>query len=183
MSQVDISQRNISLRDISQVDTSQVDTSTVQPRRAGAAMTSFSSCALRASALLVFGLAGVAGAHAQTSGAERPVSAAPVTAAQPAAVATPVVPVAPPIAAATSTPSAARGAPRVGAVPTEADRSPVVGATARHLLEAQSSGRVAAPSQPLYGTTASLSWKRYVDSFTHPIPEYLESRVGKKSSE
>lgn len=177
-----MSPRNFSPRSISQVDAS-----TVQPRHAGVAMTCFSSCALRAGTLLVLGLGGVAtGASAQTSGTARPVPAAPVTAVQAVAVATPVAPVAPatpPAVAASSTPAAGRVAPQVGAVPTETDRSPVVGATARHLLEAQSSGRVAAPSQPLYGTTASLSWKRYVDSFTHPIPEYLESRVGKKSSE
>lgn len=75
-------------------------------------------------------------------------------------------------------------APRsVGAVPTEGDRPPFVGSTARHLLDAQANGRAAAPGQPVYGATASLSWKRYVDTFSHPIPEFLESRVGKKSSQ
>jgi hypothetical protein len=69
----------------------------------------------------------------------------------------------------------------IGAVPTEGDRPPAVGATARHLLAAQAGGRVAAPGQALYGATASLSWKRYVDTFNHPIPEFFESRVGKKS--
>jgi len=81
----------------------------------------------------------------------------------------------------TAAPSAT---PRVGNVPTDnPNRAPVVGATARHLLEAQASGRVAAPAPPMYGATASLSWKRYVDSFSHPIPEFFESRVGKATSE
>jgi len=74
-------------------------------------------------------------------------------------------------------------APAIGAVRAENGRSPEVGATARHLLEAQASGRIAAPAHPMSGATASASLKRYVDTFAHPIPEFFESRVGKKTSE
>ncbi|QEI05649.1 DUF3613 domain-containing protein [Pigmentiphaga aceris] len=79
--------------------------------------------------------------------------------------------------------TAMTAAPNVGAVPSAPGRAPVVGATARHLLEAQSSGRIAAPGKPMSGATASASWKRYVDTFSHPVPEFFESRVGKKTSE
>jgi len=107
------------------------------------------------------------GVHAQ---AVVPVMA-PGTA--PAAVAAP----------ASSSRIATSATPALGAVPAAPGRSPVVGATARHLLESQASGRIAAPAQPMSGATASASWKRYVDTFSHPVPEFFESRVGKKTSE
>jgi hypothetical protein len=80
-------------------------------------------------------------------------------------------------------PSSNVAAPTLDAVPAARGRSPFVGATARHLLESQASGRIAAPAQPMSGVTASASWKRYVDTFSHPVPEFFESRVGKKTSQ
>jgi len=95
----------------------------------------------------------------------------------------PVTVPAPAAAPASSARVAAPAAPALSAVPAAPGRSPVVGATARHLLESQASGRIAAPAQPMSGATASASWKRYVDTFTHPVPEFFESRVGKKTSQ
>lgn len=102
-----------------------------------------------------------------------------------------VVPVTAPGAAPASLPSPAAASvsspsvnpPTLDAVPAARGRSPFVGATARHLLESQASGRIAAPAQPMSGATASASWKRYVDTFSHPVPEFFESRVGKKTSQ
>ena len=85
--------------------------------------------------------------------------------------------------AAAPAPSSSAAVSTLDAVPAPRGRSPFVGATARHLLESQASGRIAAPAQPMSGATASASWKRYVDTFSHPVPEFFESRVGKKTSE
>lgn len=97
--------------------------------------------------------------------------------------ATPAVPVAvvPAVAVPAAMPVAAasRQSPGIGPVPTQSGRPPAVGDTARHLLSSQADGRAAGAAQPMLGATASLSWKRYVDSFTHPIPEFYESSVGK----
>lgn len=129
----------------------------------------------RSAAIGVAALCTVGGAHAQQ--VEAPRMQTPVISTPPATVhGEPMAPVARRVAPAM--------APRVGDVPADVPNwAPVVGAASRHLLEAQASGRVAAPSPPMAGTTASLSWKRYIDSFSHPIPEFFESRVGKKASE
>lgn len=61
------------------------------------------------------------------------------------------------------------------------------GQVTRSLLAAQASGtlngrNVAGQALPALGATAGLTWQRYVDSFTHPIPEWFEEKVEDNSS-
>ena len=58
-------------------------------------------------------------------------------------------------------------------------RTPIGMATEK-LLDAQASGAQAGPLLPTLGATANLSWKRYLDSFTHPIPDTVEQKVETK---
>lgn len=52
-----------------------------------------------------------------------------------------------------------------------------VGDTTRALLRLQASGERAGAPLPILGDQASASYKRYLDSFTHPIPAYLAPSV------
>lgn len=61
------------------------------------------------------------------------------------------------------------------------------GQVTRSLLAAQATGalngrNVAGQALPALGATAGLTWQRYVDSFTHPIPEWFEEKVEDNSS-
>ncbi|SDV51154.1 DUF3613 domain-containing protein [Chitinasiproducens palmae] len=70
----------------------------------------------------------------------------------------------------TSSPgSAARLAP--------ADGPHAVGDTTRALLAAQADGTQAGAPLPMLGETASLSYRRYAQSFSHPIPAFFEQAV------
>ncbi|MHC1480762.1 DUF3613 domain-containing protein [Frateuria aurantia] len=53
-----------------------------------------------------------------------------------------------------------------------------IGDTTHLLLELQASGRLGVPAQPILGDEAAASYKRYIDSFSHPIPTYFETMVG-----
>jgi hypothetical protein len=55
--------------------------------------------------------------------------------------------------------------------------SPEVGATTRALLREQAAGTRAGPAQTIPGPAASAAYQRYLDSFTHPIPEKFEHAV------
>ncbi|MDQ8031733.1 MAG: DUF3613 domain-containing protein, partial [Bordetella sp.] len=44
----------------------------------------------------------------------------------------------------------------------------------------QADGRRAGPGQPLQGPVASAAWRRYIQSFEHPLPEWFGDRVGNK---
>ncbi|TAL54713.1 DUF3613 domain-containing protein [Pandoraea sp.] len=52
-----------------------------------------------------------------------------------------------------------------------------LGGTTRQLLQAQADGRWAGPALPMLGAEASASYRRYLDSFRHPIPEFFSSKV------
>lgn len=52
-----------------------------------------------------------------------------------------------------------------------------VGDATRALLRLQASGERAGTPLPILGDQASASYKRYIDSFTHPIPAYLAPNV------
>lgn len=52
-----------------------------------------------------------------------------------------------------------------------------IGHATSALLAFQRDGRAAGPSLPMLGDAASLSYKRYLESFTHKIPESLGSPV------
>lgn len=49
--------------------------------------------------------------------------------------------------------------------------SVVVGATTLAILKMQSEGSAAGQLQPISGDVATRSYKRYLDSFTHPITD------------
>lgn len=51
------------------------------------------------------------------------------------------------------------------------------GGTTRGLLALQTSGRAAGPARPVLGPTAAAAWDRYVESFTHPVPEWFDRGV------
>jgi len=81
----------------------------------------------------------------------------------------------------TTTADAAESRPAsapVVAPPVSTDPQPSqVGDTTRALLRLQASGERAGTPLPILGDQASASYKRYIDSFTHPIPAYLAPNV------
>jgi hypothetical protein len=80
------------------------------------------------------------------------------------------VPAPPPVPPATPMPAPAPLAP---------PRRPQIGDTTRALLRLQASGAQAGAHLPMLGDQASLSYARYLQSFTHPIPEFLDTSVRK----
>lgn len=58
-----------------------------------------------------------------------------------------------------------------------ADRDRPLGAATRDWLALQRSGRAAGTAHPVPGEIATLTWRRYVDSFRQPIPESFNSAV------
>jgi hypothetical protein len=54
-----------------------------------------------------------------------------------------------------------------------------IGDTTRHLLQLQASGAQAARPLPMLGDEATASYRRYLKSFEHPIPEFYTPTVGK----
>jgi hypothetical protein len=54
-----------------------------------------------------------------------------------------------------------------------------VGDTTRYLLQLQASGAQAGKPLPMLGDEATASYRRYLKSFEHPIPEYFDTTVGK----
>ena len=73
-------------------------------------------------------------------------------------------------------PPLSAGAPLAQPLPTR----PQIGDTTRALLRLQASGASAGPRLPILGDQASLSYARYLESFTHPIPEFLDTSVRKQ---
>lgn len=76
--------------------------------------------------------------------------------------------------------------PKSSAVPTPLlDHSPATAEQPRtkvqnqtqQLLEMQASKDRPGRSIPMLGATAAKSWDRYLESFTHPIPERFDERV------
>lgn len=57
-----------------------------------------------------------------------------------------------------------------------------IGDTTRALLQLQAGGAHAGARLPILGDQATLSYARYLQSFTHPIPEYLDTSVRKQIS-
>lgn len=52
------------------------------------------------------------------------------------------------------------------------------GSGTRSWLELQRSGQVAAPARPLPGPVASRIYRRYLESFDHPVPMFFERERG-----
>jgi hypothetical protein len=57
-----------------------------------------------------------------------------------------------------------------------------VGSTTRQLLRMQTSGSQAGQSLPMLGDEATAAYRRYMQSFNHPIPEFFQSTVSKNGS-
>ncbi|MBD8898945.1 DUF3613 domain-containing protein [Rhodanobacter sp. DHG33] len=57
-----------------------------------------------------------------------------------------------------------------------------VGSTTRQLLRMQTSGSQAGQSSPMLGDEATAAYRRYMQSFNHPIPEFFQSTVSKNGS-
>jgi len=53
------------------------------------------------------------------------------------------------------------------------------GDATRHLLEMQVSASRPGPRLPMLGDEATASYRRYLKSFEHPIPEFYKATVGK----
>ncbi|MFF7055434.1 DUF3613 domain-containing protein [Achromobacter spanius] len=78
--------------------------------------------------------------------------------------------------ASTATPAATQATP--SAVPAEE----AFGDVTRGLLAAQADGRRAGAMLPVLGPVSTAAWNRYLESFSHPIPEYLQKRVETKNT-
>lgn len=91
-----------------------------------------------------------------------------------------------PVAPVTAVQDSPRAAPYVlppaYETPRPASAKPQIGDTTRALLQLQASGTQAGPRLPILGDQASASYARYLESFTHPIPEYLQHSVRKDVS-
>jgi hypothetical protein len=81
-----------------------------------------------------------------------------------------------PVAAPQSTDLSPPPAPAAG------DDDNAIGSTTRSLLRMQASGSQAGNRLPMLGDEASASYRRYIQSFGHPIPEFFETTVGKNGS-
>lgn len=131
-------------------------------------------CAVRTT-LLAAALLACAGAMAQ----QRPLTGqmlgdAPPTAGPAAPMPGPAAP--PPPASRQVLPPLPASAPLAPMLPSR----PQIGDTTRALLQLQASGASAGPRLHILGDQASLSYARYLESFTHPIPEFLDTSVRKQ---
>ena len=52
-----------------------------------------------------------------------------------------------------------------------------VGEGTRNLLSMQADPQREGQELPVAGAAAALAWERYLNSFKHPIPEYMQERV------
>jgi len=66
--------------------------------------------------------------------------------------------------------------------PTARDEPVAIGQVTRQLLRMQVDGSHAGRRLPMLGDEASAAYRRYIDSFSHPIPEFFETTVGKDGS-
>lgn len=61
---------------------------------------------------------------------------------------------------------------------TPAGQQVIVGGTTEAVLNMQQSGLYAGRPQPLRGDIASPAYKRYLDTFSKPMPEFTETGSG-----
>jgi len=90
-------------------------------------------------------------------------------------------PAAPPGPAAAPVPTVAADAPQTPPplVPAEQEPDDAPGSVTRQLLRLQVDGTRAGGRLPVLGDEAGASYRRYLKSFEHPIPEFYETAVGK----
>lgn len=75
------------------------------------------------------------------------------------------------------------GADTAATVTVEPAPAPVVisrlqtGQTTRALFQLQASGQAGGPGIPMMGAAANASYTRYMNSFSHPIPEFFDTNV------
>jgi len=67
-------------------------------------------------------------------------------------------------------------------VPADEESRDALGAVTRQLLRLQVDGTRAGGRLPVLGDEASASYRRYLQSFEHPIPEFYETAVGKANA-
>ena len=79
--------------------------------------------------------------------------------------------------ATSATPGAQSAQAAQAAAPEEA-----FGDVTRGLLAAQADGRRAGNALPVLGPVSTAAWNRYLESFSHPIPEYFQKRVETKNT-
>lgn len=96
--------------------------------------------------------------------------------AQPARAAQPAV------SSAAQSAQASRAAPTATGVAVPVPQEERVGDVTHRLLAAQASGVVSGQGLPMLGATATLAYQRYLDSFTHKIPTFFETRVQAQSN-
>ncbi|MGV2896898.1 DUF3613 domain-containing protein [Achromobacter sp. AGC78] len=72
--------------------------------------------------------------------------------------------------------------PTSTAAPASAPAEEAFGDVTRGLLAAQADGRRAGAMLPVLGPVSTAAWNRYLESFSHPIPEYLQKRVETKNT-
>ncbi|MCP1117558.1 DUF3613 domain-containing protein [Robbsia andropogonis] len=81
-----------------------------------------------------------------------------------------------------STPGSHAADPNRLATADDPDERDGLGRATRHLLSLQVSGAAAGPAQPMTGDATSAAYKRYSDTFTHPVPEFFQQRVRSDNS-
>ena len=81
-------------------------------------------------------------------------------------------------------PSARTDAVSAGVAPLAGQRmhATAIGETTRSLLQMQVDGAQAGKHLPMLGAEASVSYDRYLKSFSHDIPEFYKTAVGKDSN-
>lgn len=57
-----------------------------------------------------------------------------------------------------------------------------IGSTTRQLLRMQTSGSQAGQPLPMLGDEATAAYRRYMQSFNHPIPEFFQSAVNRNGN-
>jgi predicted component of type VI protein secretion system len=121
--------------------------------------------------------------HAPAPTPPAPTTIAPAAAMQapsPANAAPPAPPTAPLVAPAVVATPATAHLPVTAQVepvaPVHATRT-AIGDTTRSVLRMQAQGTHAGRALPMLGETASRSYQRYLESFSHPIPEFFETTV------
>lgn len=58
-----------------------------------------------------------------------------------------------------------------------------VGPDTRSLLSMQADPDREGKALPVHGAAANLAWERYLESFKHPIPEYMKERIKTNGSD
>jgi Tfp pilus assembly protein FimV len=86
--------------------------------------------------------------------------------------------------AAPAAPAASAAAPQAAAAQAAAPAAVEenFGDVTRALLAAQADGRRAGGALPVLGPVSTAAWNRYLESFSHPIPEYFQKRVQTKNT-